>query len=263
MCEDKLTFEDLGRRGFTMYQIKDGFRFGTDTVLLSWFTACFIKPGKDIRCLELGANCGAATLLLCARREGVCVDAVEIDETAYNVLVKNIGMNSLSDLVSAYNADFRDLPYEIRNRQYGLVFMNPPFYRSGTGSSTSADKPGKLKGRFEMNGGLDDFIRTAGSRLIPSSGIMTMVMTSDRASEAMYHMENNGIRPSCLISVHPFIDKPSKMVLIAGKKTTSTIPLEIMPPLILNEKDEDTGKVRSSERIMRIYEKEHTDCFIW
>lgn len=51
------TLEDLGRKGFRMIQRKDGFRFGEDTVLLSYFAAGvgpFLKRGT--KALELGSE---------------------------------------------------------------------------------------------------------------------------------------------------------------------------------------------------------------
>ena len=37
--------EDLGRADYRIIQKKEGFRFGTDAVLLAWFAAEKLKPG--------------------------------------------------------------------------------------------------------------------------------------------------------------------------------------------------------------------------
>ena len=246
MDTSRLTLEDLGRKGLKMHQLKDGFRFGTDTVLLSWFTASFIRKGKTCRLLELGANCGAGTLLVAGRKEEAVIDALEIDRDAFEVLVNNISLNDIGDRIKAYEGDVRDLPSGISGRQYDIVFMNPPFFREGTGPESS------VTGRCEKNGALHDFIRAGSSRLIPSGGILTVVMTAGRADEVMLHMMNYGIKPFRFMSVHPKSDRKAEMVLIAGKKTSSATQLEIMPPLLLNDK----------ETMNRIYDKEHEDCFI-
>lgn len=246
MDEDRLTYEDLGRKGFKMYQLKDGFRFGTDTVLLAWFTASFVKAKNCEKLLELGANCGAATLLTAARKDGVLIDALEIDEDAFEVLYENIGINELVGRIAAYKGDARELPLKIKQKQYDIVFMNPPFFKETTGPSSSRI------GRCELNGCLEDFIKAGASRLIPSSGIMSIVMTASRADEVMTLMSKHGIKPIRFMSVHPADTRKAELVLIAGKKTTADSQLEIMAPLILNDK----------ERMKTIYDKEHTDCFI-
>ena len=244
-CMD-LTLENLGRKGYKMYQPKEGFRFGTDTVLLSWFTASFVKDQGCPAMLELGAGSGAATLLTAARRENVHIDALEIDSDSYEVLEKNISINGLEGRVSAYRGDVRSLPDEIRNKQYDLVFMNPPFFKPDTGPSS-----GKI-GRYEQFGDLNDFIKAGSSRLIPSSGIMTVVMKASRADEVMNLMTLHGVKPFRFMPVHPFPDKKAQTVLIAGKKTGAGTNFEIMAPLMLND-----------EAVMhRIYEEEHKDCFI-
>jgi len=263
MVEDsRLTFEDLGRNGLVMYQLKDGFRFGTDTVLLSWYTASFIREAKTVRLLETGANCGAATLLVAARRNEALIDAVEIDAEACEVMNKNIEANSLTGRIKLFEGDIRDLPSEVRQKQYDLVFMNPPFFKMGQGPVTEKNKPGKFKGRFESNGDLNCFVSAASSRLVPSSGILTMVMTAQRADEALYLMKQNGLKPFNMICVHPFRDKKAQMVLIASRKTDTDSLLEIMPPLILNEVDALSGKAVMTAELKRIYEEAHTDCFI-
>ena len=252
MDDTRLTLEQLGRKDMKMYQLKDGFRFGTDTVLLSWFTASFVKPGRNARLLELGANCGAATLLVAGRRDEVNVDSLEIDKDAYDVLVKNIELNGLQSRISAYEGDVRSLPDEIRKKQYDIVFMNPPFFKEGNGPAPDENRPGRSKGRFENNGSLEDFISAGAARLIPSSGIMCVVMTSRRTDEVICLMEKYGVSPVNMTAVHPSSSKRAEMVLMAGKKTSSDPQLEIMPPLLLNDK----------ERMKQIYDKEHTDCFI-
>jgi len=252
MAESELTLEQLGRKNLEMYQIKDGFRFGTDTVLLAWFTASFVKGRKPVKALELGANCGAASLLLIGRKGNVSVDSLELDHDAYEVLKKNIELNSLGDIMLAHEGDVRELPDDIRRSQYDLVFMNPPFFKTGTGPSSDSNKPGKLQGRFENNGGLEDFISAGASRLIPSSGIMCIVMTARRTDEVICLMEKYQVKPVAIMPVHPAYDKNAEMVLIAGRRTDKDPQLEIMPPLVLNDKD----------RMNDIYNKEHEDCFI-
>ena len=156
MDENRLTFVDLGRKGLTMHQLKDGFRFGTDTVLLSWFTASCIKEGKKVACLELGANCGAASLLLVGRRDCVQIDALELDRDACEVLKLNIKDNGLEERISAYEGDVRELPGDIRQKQYDAVFMNPPFYRESAGPTAD------VIGRSETDGTLEVFVQHGG-----------------------------------------------------------------------------------------------------
>lgn len=266
------SLEDLERNGFLMYQLKEGFRFGTDTALLAWFAACFVRSGgkgntsmvtkKKTEALELGAGCGACSLLLMARQASVCVDAVEIMEKPCEVIGANVKLNHLEGRLRPIRADIRELPPEVKNKQYDIVFMNPPFFREEKGTRASEDKSvERLNGRFEQNGDLDDFVRIASARVIPSSGHVVMIMKGNRLKDCLKAFEDNQIAPVKLMTVHSFADKEASMILLAGKRGSKDPDLRILPPLILNERLEN-GEVRPTSVVEDIYNKPHTQCFI-
>ena len=262
MDTEDLTLEDLGRRGYKMYQQKEGFRFGTDSVLLAWFAASFVRKGKACTALELGSGCGGASLCLAARSDDVSIDAVEIMEKPAEILEENIKLNGLSGRMRSFNCDIRELPSDIRSKQYDIVFMNPPFFNRGSGPAARAEGDGeRLAGRFEENGTAEDFISVAASRVRQSSGYIIMVMHGDRLPEIMSIYEKYRIKPVRLMTVHPFEDRNASMFLLAGKKGASGSDMKILPPLILNRRDGKDSPVMSEE-LKRIYEEEHTDCFI-
>ena len=266
------SLEDLERNGFLMYQLKEGFRFGTDTALLAWFAACFVRAGgkgntsmvtkKKTEALELGAGCGACSLLLMARQASVCVDAVEIMEKPCEVIGANVKLNHLEGRLRPIRADIRELPPEVKNKQYDIVFMNPPFFREEKGTRASEDKSvERLNGRFEQNGDLDDFVRIASARVIPSSGHVVMIMKGNRLKDCLKAFEDNQIAPVKLMTVHSFADKEASMILLAGKRGSKDPDLRILPPIILNERLEN-GEVRPTSVVEDIYDKPHTQCFI-
>ena len=262
--KDDLTTEDLGRKGFTLLQLKDGFRFGTDSVLLAWFAASFIRKGNsgNKRCdmLELGSNCGAVSLCVAARYDNAYIDAVEIMPDECEVMRMNINNNNVGDRMRAFNADIRELPSEVKQKQYDVVFMNPPLYSRKNGPAAGRSE-GRLNGRFEENGDLDDFMAVAASRVIPSSGHIVMVMHADRLGDVMTSMQKNNIKLTRLMNVHPFEDRNASMILAAGKKGASGSDVKILPPLIISKKTSG-GCIINTEKIKDIYDKEHTDCFI-
>ena len=266
------SLEDLERNGYRMYQLKEGFRFGTDTALLAWFAACFVRSGgkgntsmvtkKKTEALELGAGCGACSLLLLARQSSVKVDAVEIMPKPCEVISANAELNRLGGRLHAINADIRDLPSEVKNKQYDIVFMNPPFFRSEKGTKASENKSvERLNGRFEENGDLDDFVRIASARVIPSSGHVVMIMKGNRLKDCLNSFEANQIAPVRLMTVHSFADKEASMILLAGKRGSKDPDLRILPPLILNERLPN-GDVVPTAEVEEIYNKPHTRCFI-
>lgn len=333
------TVEDLGRGGLRLRQLKDGFRFGTDSVLLAWFAASMVRrrkqPGagassgagdgdgagassgagetagmytgagseakgegagletkaeytggksRPVRLLELGSGCGGAALLTLARTDeaalmtlartegadlhacagtgGTHIDCVEIMERPFTVLEKNIRDNGLESRMRAFRADIRQLPDEVRRNQYDVVFMNPPFFKRSQGQAVPEGKKERLAGRFEENGRLEDFVRTASARLVPSAGFAVMVMKCERMAETMELYLRHGLKPVRLMTVHDEANKNASMFLIAGLKTSAEAELKVLPPLIMHRRDENGGII-DTEKLTEIYNKEHTDCFIW
>ena len=265
------TLEDLEREGLTMYQLKEGFRFGTDTALLAWFASCFVRTGsssnsgkvtaKPCKVLELGSGCGACSLLILGRRKNTSVDAVELMKLPYEVLNENIRLNGLSDRLRAYNCDIRELCPEVKNRQYDLVVFNPPFFLKEKGTIASEEKSvERLNGRFEENGSLQDFVNVASSRVIPSSGFIVMIMKGNRLKDCLEAFTRAGINPERLMTVHSFADKQASMILLAGKKGTKGGDLKILPPLIINERKD--GEAVLTSEAAHIYNDVHDECFI-
>lgn len=270
---DNCTLEELGRNNLKMYQLKDGFRFGMDSVLLSWFAASFVRgnnantnsskvTSRNLKVLELGAGCGACSLLLAGRKPNVSIDSVELMRTSYEVLSENIRLNNLESRLNAYCYDIRNLGNEIRNIQYDIVMFNPPFFNKENGPKTTNQKSvERLNGRFEENGNLDDFVRIAASRVIPSSGYVVMIMKGDRLSDCITSYIANKITPTHLLAVHPFSDSKAASILLCGKRGVKCNELKILPPLILNERDLD-GNIKPTLQTHEIYNEEHKTCFI-
>ena len=136
--------EDLGRDGLKLLQHKDCYKLDTASVL-------------SCEMLELGSGTGGVSLLVSARSKKAHIDGVELVELAYKVFCENIKLNGLEERIAAYNCDLRELPAEIKNKAYDVVFMNPPFYDGTKGSvtDTSVKSLHESTARFSLQGGLE------------------------------------------------------------------------------------------------------------
>ena len=257
---DFIVPEDLGRDGLKLLQHKDCYKLDTASVLLAWFAASFARMGKPCEMLELGSGTGGASLLASARCKNAHVDGVEIVELAYKVFCENIKLNCLESRVSAYNCDLRDLPSEVKNKAYDVVFMNPPFYDGTKGSVTDRTLKSEHEAcaRFSEQGGLEDFIRVQSLRTRTSGGFAVMCISPDRVPECFELYSKYKITPVRLLTVHANESKNAFLALIAGKKGSPNAEFKVLPPLFINE--EGTGDL--TKRAIHIYEEEHTDCFI-
>jgi len=251
--EYAVTREDLGREGFILYQNKEGFRFGTDSVLLAWFTASLVPRKGKVRILELGSGCGGAAMCLAARlaelKTDYSMDLAEIDPVSCEILKRNILENGLAGRVNAYCCDIRDMPDEIRKTQYDIVFANPPYYPQGSGEESR--DPRRNTARIATDTTYDDFARAASSRLIPSTGMYMVVIDGAFSGKMMDSYRNAGINIARIAPCYPGRNGNARLVLLAGRRRDNE-DTKILSPIFLDDKEE----------MKRIYEEEHQDCFI-
>ena len=99
-------------------------KIGTDAVLLGAWCPIDNTP-KSI--LDIGAGTGILALMLAQRTNADQIDALEIDEEAYEQCVENFEASPWADKLFCYHAgldEFVDEPED----EYDLIISNPPFY---------------------------------------------------------------------------------------------------------------------------------------
>lgn len=112
---------------FTVHQDKTAMKIGTDAVLLgAW---CAVSDFPD-SILDVGAGTGVIALMLAQRTDAMTIDAVEIDEQAYEQTVENFERSDWGDRLFCYHSSFQDFAAEMEEEeeQYDLIVSNPPFY---------------------------------------------------------------------------------------------------------------------------------------
>lgn len=205
---DKFRKEYLGS-GITAF-VSDSHSFGTDAVLL----ADFSSPSKRSVCCDLGSGCGIIPLLWCKKETGK-ITAVELQELAVEQINAAIEYNSLSERLSAVNADLRELKGSVPFGCFDLVTMNPPYKASGAGieSRSGADKIA----RHETMCTFWD-ICAAAKKLLNFGGKLCMCIRPERLCELMLEMHSAGIEPKRLRLVAKCPGKAPWLALIEGRR---------------------------------------------
>jgi len=122
---------------FTIHQDQCAMKVGTDGVLLgAW--ASLDKQPESI--LDIGAGTGLIALQLAQRSSAEIIDAIELDDAAYEQCVANFEASSWADRLFCYHAGFDEFVDEMDDK-YDLIVSNPPFYVEDVASSNhSRDK---------------------------------------------------------------------------------------------------------------------------
>lgn len=110
---------------FKIDQERCAMKIGTDGVLLGAWTSLEIEPESI---LDIGTGTGVISLMLAQRSDAHTIDALEIDESAYEQCVDNFEASPWGDRVYCYHAGLEEFVDEIED-SYDLIVSNPPFYR--------------------------------------------------------------------------------------------------------------------------------------
>lgn len=105
-------------------------KVGTDGVLLGAWTPLDTNPTAI---LDVGAGTGLIALQLAQRSTAEVIDAIELDDDAYEQCVANFEASPWADRLFCYHAGFDEFVDEI-DEQYDLIVSNPPFYAEDVSS---------------------------------------------------------------------------------------------------------------------------------
>lgn len=109
---------------FQVNQDHCAMKIGTDAVLLGAWSSINKNP---FAILDIGAGTGVLALILAQRSHAEIIDAIEIDDDAYEQCVDNFENAPWSDRLFCYHASLEEFTEEIEDK-YDLIISNPPFY---------------------------------------------------------------------------------------------------------------------------------------
>ncbi|SNR17296.1 tRNA1(Val) (adenine(37)-N6)-methyltransferase [Tenacibaculum jejuense] len=114
---------------FTVHQDKAAMKIGTDAVLLGAWSDINFYPDSI---LDVGSGTGVIALMLAQRTDAMTIDAIEIDEAAYEQSVENFERSDWGDRLFCYHASFQEFADEMQEDEetYDVIISNPPFYNA-------------------------------------------------------------------------------------------------------------------------------------
>ena len=111
-------------KNFDVHQDRCAMKIGTDGVLLGAWCPIDNNP---FSVLDIGAGTGILSLMLAQRSNAEQIDAIEIDENAFEQCVENFESSPWSDRLFCFHAGLDEFVEEPED-EYDLIISNPPFY---------------------------------------------------------------------------------------------------------------------------------------
>lgn len=142
-------------------------KVGTDGVLLGAWTPI---NNNTISILDIGVGTGIIALMLAQRSHAEQIDALEIDEDAYEQAVDNFENSPWGDRLFCFHAGLDEFIEEPED-EYDLIISNPPFYSEDYKSNSEQ----RDLARFQDAMPFDELIEAA-DLLLSENGIFSVII---------------------------------------------------------------------------------------
>ena len=152
---------------FAVNQDQCAMKIGTDGVLLGAWAPIDTRPNSI---LDIGTGTGIIALMLAQRCDAQQIDALEIDENAYEQAVDNFESSPWSDRLFCFHAGLDEFVEEPED-EYDLIVSNPPFYVEDYRS----DNAQRDLARFQEAMPFEDLVEAA-ALLLSENGVFAVII---------------------------------------------------------------------------------------
>jgi tRNA1Val (adenine37-N6)-methyltransferase len=142
-------------------------KIGTDGVLLGAWCPIDNNP---FSVMDIGAGTGILSLMLAQRSHAEQIDALEIDEEAYEQCVENFENSPWGDRLFCFHAGLDEFVEEPED-EYDIIISNPPFYSE----NYKTDDSQRDLARFQDALPFEDLIEAV-ALLLSENGIFAVII---------------------------------------------------------------------------------------
>jgi tRNA1(Val) A37 N6-methylase TrmN6 len=230
--------EFLGGR-VKLWQPKDGFRAGLDSVML----ASAVAAKRSAHVCDLGIGVGTASLCLAARVGDVRITGIEVDHDLAELARANGARNGCR-VFDVIEADIFTRPRHVPRQAFDHVITNPPFFDIARG--TRAPQAAKARATSSHAKDLDAWLRFA-KALVKGGGWVTAILPPEQLPIALHALAPGGLGAE-IFPLWPKAGEPSKRAIIRVR-TNARSSLRLLSGIVLHGTD---GKpTREAEAALR------------
>ncbi|MBU5266081.1 tRNA1(Val) (adenine(37)-N6)-methyltransferase [Virgibacillus proomii] len=228
----------LAEERMKIIQSPEVFSFSLDAVLLANFAYVPIKRGSI---LDLCTGNGVIPLLL-SRKTKARITGVELQERIYDMAVRNVKLNRLTEQIDMIHKDLKKLQPILGQSSFDAVTCNPPYFPTPMESEHNENRYLTIA-RHEVYCTLEDVVKACKLHVRPG-GKVSMVHRPGRLVDIISLFRKYKLEPKRLQLVYSKQGREANMLLIEGTRDGKA-DLKILPPLyIYNEAGEYTKEAK-------------------
>lgn len=226
------TVDDFYSGRLQVYQPRQGFRAGTDSLLL----AAALDRRTEGEALELGCGAGGALIPAAYRLKQASFTGLELDPAMLELARRGVEANGFGARVTLACHSAEALPEAWQNR-FDLVFSNPPFFERGTIPAPGAGK----EAAYLESISLKSWINAMLFALQPKGTFVLVHRAADLARILSVIERQSG--EITVLPIHSYPGAEAKRVLVRARKGLRSGPMRLLEPRYLY--DQKGGERRS------------------
>lgn len=190
---------------FDIIQKQSAMKVGTDAMVFGAL-AEFEGEGKA---LDVGTGTGVLSLMIAQRFPGLLIDAIEIDDDAFEEAQQNVFNSPFSQQINVIRGDFTQHGFE---GSYDLIFSNPPYFEN-------AFLSGKAKKNMARHTDSLDFriLCEKASRLLHPEGELQLILPHDTRAQITQIALQNELFLRKAITVNGKENQPVRCIFFFSK----------------------------------------------
>ena len=212
--------EILAPLNISVFQDDEFYCFTSDAILLSEFTR--VKKGDIVADFCSGCGIVGFNLLGLNKDKILSLNLFEMQTPLYNLAVKSIEENNLSNIVKANNCRLQDITSEF-NGKFSLITCNPPYMAVGKGFNNEKDTIAMCKAELTLT--LEELAK-AFNKCLKFGGRVNLVHRADRLCEVISALQKNNIEPKRIQFVSGSNKQPYLFLMEAVKGGKTGVKIE-------------------------------------
>jgi tRNA1Val (adenine37-N6)-methyltransferase len=178
---------------FLIEQEGSAMKVSTDSVILG----AWVAVENISRVLDVGTGNGLLSLMIAQRMGNCLIDAIEIDESAYQQALKNVHNSPWKERIELIHGSFQDFLSK-NTRKYDLIICNPPYFRNSMKSSGKSRAIARHVDSLPWNN-----LISGSSGMLNKGGRLAVIIPSDGYDEFTKLAKEAGLHPMRLLKIFP------------------------------------------------------------